>query len=358
MKVMHAFFALLWLVTNSAVAARSDTHGVREKILDEDDNNPIVTRILQDSGTGSLGDFVWDDSNRNGIQDASEPGINGVLVTLRNASGNVLARTTTGIGPQGNAGFYQFTDLTPGDYQIEFAQPAGFQFSAPNQGQDDAVDSDADGGRTPTIPVGAGVIDHSWDAGLYTPCVGWLGGFVWFDMDADGIQDPGEPGIVGVTVNLYGAGLTLVSTTTTNASGNYLFSNLCGGVYNIQFILPGENYTFSPPNQGSNDTLDSDANPTDGKIQAIDLATDQSSSSLDAGMYASSLGDRVWNDRNGDGIQDSGESGIGGVTVNLYVVTPFNFVSATTTDANGYYGFFNLNPGSYQIEFILPANYW
>ncbi len=59
-----------------------------------------------------------------------------------------------------------------------------------------------------------------------------IGNYVWRDYDGDGVQDPGEPGLAGVTVNLYTASGTLVATTTTNANGEYYFnsSNVTGGL--------------------------------------------------------------------------------------------------------------------------------
>ncbi|MBK9463111.1 MAG: carboxypeptidase regulatory-like domain-containing protein [Sphingobacteriales bacterium] len=57
-----------------------------------------------------------------------------------------------------------------------------------------------------------------------------------------------------------------------------------------------------------------------------------------------SIGDYVWNDLNGDGVQDAGETGISGVTVTL---SPDGTTTTTTTDANGNYSFDNLPGGNY-----------
>jgi SdrD B-like domain/Protein of unknown function (DUF3048) C-terminal domain len=65
------------------------------------------------------------------------------------------------------------------------------------------------------------------------------------------------------------------------------------------------------------------------------------------------LGNQVWLDANGNGIQDAGERGIGGVCVNLYDANG-NLIQKTTTDSNGYYGF-NVQSGEdYTIEFVKP----
>lgn len=118
-----------------------------------------------------------------------------------------------------------------------------------------------------------------------------IGDFVWHDIDDDGIQDTGELGVPGVTVNLYKDDDTLFDTTTTNASGGYLFTNVetsCddGGetdCYYVEFILP-LGYVFSKLDQGSDDAFDSDADPISGKT--IDICVDMGDVDLtwDAGL--------------------------------------------------------------------------
>jgi len=89
--------------------------------------------------TGSIGDFVWNDLNRDGIQDLGEPGIGGVTVNLEDDTGTVIATTTT--GPNG---FYQFTGLCAGDYKVvvdESTLPPGFVASLCKAGSDPTVDN-------------------------------------------------------------------------------------------------------------------------------------------------------------------------------------------------------------------------
>ncbi len=70
---------------------------------------------------------------------------------------------------------------------------------------------------------------------------------------------------------------------------------------------------------------------------------------------ATLLGNYVWIDLNKDGRQDAGESGLPGVCVNLYDLNGA-LLQQTTTDTNGYYGF-NVEPGTYTIEAVVP-NGW
>ena len=69
-----------------------------------------------------------------------------------------------------------------------------------------------------------------------------------------------------------------------------------------------------------------------------------------------SIGNKVWNDADNDGIQDSGEMGVANVTVNLFDCND-NFIATTTTDADGEYLFGNLTPGDYYVQFVLPSGF-
>ncbi len=96
-----------------------------------------------------LGKRVWLDTNRNGIQDAYEPGIGGICVNLYDASGLLLAKTTTD-----SNGYYGFNVIPDQRYVVEFVKPDDLDFTRPNVG-DENHDSDADPetGRTSGIQV-------------------------------------------------------------------------------------------------------------------------------------------------------------------------------------------------------------
>ncbi|MGA9117560.1 MAG: SdrD B-like domain-containing protein [Bacteroidota bacterium] len=65
------------------------------------------------------------------------------------------------------------------------------------------------------------------------PCTGLIGDFVWKDADCDGLQEPGEPGIAGVTVKLLDGTGAVIATTVTTGDGAYLFTGLCAGTYGV-----------------------------------------------------------------------------------------------------------------------------
>ena len=94
----------------------------------------------------SIGDFVWDDLDGDGIQEAGEPGHSGVNVRLLDCGGNFLANTMTDAN-----GRYEFSSLSPGNYLVMFLLPNGYSFTGSDQGADDVIDSDAAQGTGLTV---------------------------------------------------------------------------------------------------------------------------------------------------------------------------------------------------------------
>lgn len=110
-----------------------------------------------DTPTYSLGDYVWLDKNKNGIQDTDEKGISGVKVTLKGGNGNIIGETTTD-----ENGKYQFDNLDSGDYIVHFETPEDLTQTITNSGDDE---KDADG-----EDVNVTITDHddfSIDNGYY-----------------------------------------------------------------------------------------------------------------------------------------------------------------------------------------------
>ncbi len=105
-----------------------------------------------------LGNRVWLDANRNGMQDPGEGGVSGMCVNLYDASGKLLQRAATD-----SNGYYGF-NVKPGQYSVEFARILGYDFTQPSAGEE-AADSDADpaSGRA---KVNISADDLSVDAGL------------------------------------------------------------------------------------------------------------------------------------------------------------------------------------------------
>ncbi|MBU1668512.1 carboxypeptidase regulatory-like domain-containing protein [bacterium] len=305
---------------------------------------------------GSVGDYVWLEktSSKDGIQGDDELPLSGIIIKLFDANNTEVGSTTTNA-----SGKYLFTEVLAGSYHVEFTVPNGYTVTQKDQG-DDAKDSDADAnGKTETFTVAVGQDVTDIDMGLY-PTVVKLGNRVWYDANRNGIQDTEEKdkNIADVVVKLYTESGEFVAQTQTRASGYYEFKDLVAGNYYVVFGIPS-NYKVSPQNEGTNDSLDSDANPTTGKTDMITLVAGLDNRTVDMGLYqeAAKIGDRVWYDANKNGIQDQGENGVGDVDVKLYRVGENDPVAETKTATTGIYLFDNVIPGEYYVEFTAPAAY-
>ena len=272
-----------------------------------------------------IGDRLWCDMDEDGIQDPEEGGIANATVTLEcdidgdgfGDADDVRATTTTDL--QGNY-IFRDGDANLTDFPVAYWQTSlhiiprqtscrilvdprdsgisdscgdttAYAASPQDQGDNDRVDSDAEDNVDGNGNAGlvfltpdSGQNDHDYDIGFQPEPFASLGDFVWWDVDEDGIQDPDEPGLQGVTVTLKDANGNTLATTTTDAQGAYAFDKLFPGSYVVHFALPGSGWSFSPQDQGPDNGVDSDANPNTGDTALIDLASGEHDPSIDAGL--------------------------------------------------------------------------
>ncbi|WP_070055783.1 SdrD B-like domain-containing protein, partial [Staphylococcus aureus] len=290
----------------------------------------------------NLGDYVWEDTNKNGIQDQDEKGISGVTVTLKDENGNVLKTVTTDAD-----GKYKFTDLDNGNYKVVFTTPEGYTPTTVTSGSD--IEKDSNGLTTTGVINGAD--NMTLDSGFYKTPKYNLGNYVWEDTNKDGKQDSTEKGISGVTVTLKNENGEVLQTTKTDKDGKYQFTGLENGTYKVEFETPS-GYTPTQVGSGTDEGIDSNGTSTTGVIK------DKDNDTIDSGFYKPTynLGDYVWEDTNKNGVQDKDEKGISGVTVTLKDEND-KVLKTVTTDENGKYQFTDLNNGTYKVEFETPSGY-
>ena len=222
----------------------------------------------------SVGDYTWMDVNRDGIQDADEPALPGVTVTLTyedgsavtDASGNVVTAKTSDAN-----GKYSFENLLPGGYKVSFQAPAGYEATTSDAGTDRALDSN---GATASVTLAQDQTDDTIDFGAVG--TGVIGDQLFLDVNQDGgnAPDAGDKVLPGVKVTLTWTGpggITRTYETTTDADGKYKFENLLPGDYKVSIdpetLQAAEPLldvlTHSPAGDVENKTVVSDATKAD-----------------------------------------------------------------------------------------------
>ncbi len=320
--------------------------------------------VLQVSIAGTV---FLDVDNDGAIAGAGEIGLDGVVIELSgvdDTGATVTLSTTTD-----KDGKFSFEGLRPGKYSLtEPTQPTGTANGITTAGKVDGV---ASGTATPvtTVPSKIADIDLSTPGSASVdnlfgeiPRSSGISGKVWVDTDNDGVVDPDEKGISGVTVELEGTaidGTKITVTVTTDADGNYSFTD-----------LPPGTYTVTEPNQppgtldgktvpGSTGGTASTPGTTPSKISTIKVGVNETSTDNNFGeIPVGSIAGFVYNDSNDDGIKQSDEGGYALIDVVLTGTDDLgNAINVPgKTDAQGHYVFENLRPGTYVVtEPTQPA---
>jgi hypothetical protein len=270
------------------------------------------------------GNLVWEDVNGNGLQDAGEPGLEGVTVELTyygedgteggsgfNADRSYEAQTDA-------EGYYTFWGLKSGEYRLRIPELPAFHVpTALNLGQDDAKDSEDPAGHffsiveepmgpVPTFTRGveamSGVefpeeqLDESIDFGLLV--LAKLGDYAWVDVNLDGLQGADELPLVDVQLRLVGTDNLNRPVDTilyTDEEGNYLFEDLWPGTYEIRVSLDSLSspvalsrvtryLVFMDAFVGDDEGLDSDVDPDTRVMSGYVLVSQTDIRTADAGV--------------------------------------------------------------------------
>lgn len=316
----------------------------------------------------SVGNRIFVDSDADGIQDTGEPGLAGVTVRLFD-----VTPTQTDVVMSQSDGTYLFQNVLHGTQHIEIDLPATYFFSPQDQGADDTADSDVNaGGVSANFVLTVGQSDMTRDAGLYKKAQ--VSGRIFRDQDGDGLRDTGDGDISATgtaTVGLYtvgadgqvGTGDDVQQGANQVTSNTYSFTDLVPGWYYLQ-IAPPAPLVIVVKDRGDDDTVDSDFNTT-GRTEPFQLTSGENDNTIDCGLAVlSGIGDFVFFDANGNGIQDGGETGVANALIFLYQPGPNgvagdaddDLYGTAQTDAAGWYRF-NVVPGNYFLEFHPPNGY-
>ena len=119
----------------------------------------------------------------------------------------------------------------------------------------------------------------------------FLADFVWHDLNGDGLQNAGEPGVGGAVAELFdsidgtiGNGNDVArGTVITDVDGSYAFSGVTTGEYYIAF-RPPVGFSFTLQDQAGGDDADSDADPATGRTALFTVTSGLGIDSIDAGL--------------------------------------------------------------------------
>ena len=276
---------------------------------------------------GSITGRVWNDANSDGIQADTESGFGAWAVVLKRPDGTIAVTATT----QSDGSY--LLDKLPSD-----------QFSVCVQPPDTYRETfDPDYPATPDCaPVALSPAQARSGIDFGYQLAAQIGDRVWHDIDGDGVQDGTEPGLTGLAITLSGP---VTATTVTGDNGAYTFGHLAPGTYTVCVTPPANmmRQTFGPGNRTT-------PNCGTATVAAGNIRND-----VDFGyqLYVS-IGERVWDDRNGNGRQDAGEPGLANVEVVLTL--PDGSITSTTTGITGMYLVEQLPPGQYTVCVEPPNN--
>ena len=338
--------------TNDAIDSDADINGVTAEFTITSNEQITLDAGLEPLPTGSVSGRVWDDTDSDGIQDTGEDSREGVAVDLYDDSDNYIDSAVTD-----ENGSYQINWLPAGDYYVKFAAPVNYGFTTQNAGGNDNLDSDADtDGLIATFTLATDQQITHVDAGLVVTASS-VQGYLWDDADADGIQDSDESAISYAEVSLYDSSSNLVATTNADENGNYSFDLLSADDYYVAFTKPFGFADFSLLNEGTDTAVDNDADSS-GETATFTLGSAEIKTHVDAGLIAveyGSISGLVWQDTNSPGVQNTGESGVAGVFVDLFDADDA-WAGSAITDSSGHYQFDGVAPGDYHVVFNPPTS--
>jgi hypothetical protein len=341
----------------------------------------MIGNIVLTSGQNSVGNNfgevlpvtlagnVYEDANGTGSLQPGDPPIPGTTLSLTDASGTVVATTTTAAN-----GTYSFTTtssgapLPPSTYEITETQPAGYLQGTNTVG---TVNGAVDGVLIPVDKIGGIVLTSGQNSisnnfGELLPVT--LAGNVYEDANGTGTLQAGDPPIPNTTLTLTDSTGAVVATTTTATDGTYAFTTtstgapLVPGTYKITETQPAGYLQGSNTVGTVNGAVDGTLVPVD-MIANIALKSNQNSINNNFGeLLPVTLAGNVYEDKNGTGSLQAGDPPIPNTTLTLTDASGA-VVATTTTAANGTYAFTTtstgapLVPGTYKITETQPAGY-
>lgn len=283
------------------------------------------------------------DQNGDGACGGDEPGLEGVVVTAMQG-GTVVATAHAD-----ETGAFSFDMLRPGAYRLRYVlgDDAFFSMDAPLV----TTDADALEGETGEVTLAAGGFAQA-DA-VPVVLAGRIAGRAFEDANVNGAMDAQEAALNGIKAELLGADGSVIAQTQTDGEGWYAFERLRAGTYSVRFTLEGE-MLFTDFTGREGDSCVPVLSGSVGETNAFALTMGEDKASLNVGgIRPGKIGDTVWHDKDGNGLQDYKEPLLPGVPLTLLYVNAdgtMTEAAATSSDKYGYYAFEALRPGTYVLR--------
>ena len=290
----------------------------------------------------------YNDLNGNGVIDSGDPGLGNFVINLyRDDNHNGMPddpdELVGSVTTDDATGAYEFDDLGPGTYLVQEVGQAEWVQTLP-------------GGNLHTVQGTSGTDVGNLDFANFQTFK--ITGTKYEDLKGDGI-DAADAGLGGFTIKLFkddgdgslDAGDPQVGMTTTAGDGSYTFDDLGPGRYFVTEMLPS-GWVQTAPLAG---------------FWTVDGTSGTDVGNLDfANFKKFNLSGKKYTDCNGNGIIDSGDTGLGGVTIKLFMdmdgdgnltAADGAAIASVNTASNGSWSFSNLGPGTYFVQEVVPSGY-
>ncbi|MBQ7885633.1 MAG: hypothetical protein IJ313_01925 [Clostridia bacterium] len=288
------------------------------------------------------------DENEDGVCGEDEAGLEGAVVTAMQG-GTVVATAYTD-----ETGRFVFDTLRPGTHRLRYVLSDETLFArgiALNMTDADALEAET---GEYTLEMG-----QRMDVGdVAVVRAARIAGSAWMDENVNGTRDAQESALTGVTAQLLGEGGQVLMETQVASDGSYAFERLRSGTYAIRFALP-QNVLFTDYTGNPGDSCIPVMQGSTGETNLLALTMGEEKADMHVGgILPGRIGDTVWYDKDGNGLQDYKEPLIPGVSLTLLYVHADGTMTETATvssDQYGYYAFEALRPGTYVLRVNAQA---
>lgn len=288
---------------------------------------------------GTISGRVFEDMNGDGDDEAgADPNLNTVVKLYLDDGDGIFEANDGAFDPTKDSlvstktvtGSYSFTNVLAGKYFVREVTPSGFIQTTVNPG---------------LITIGSGTTITGINFGNFE--FGSINGQKFEDTDGDGVKDAGESGLADWTIFIDSDNDGVLdvgeTSTVTDVNGNYSFTGLTAGNYTIREVQQaGWQQTTSNPS-------------------AINVTSGTNTTGVDFGNFQfGSISGQKFEDTDGDGVKDAGETGLEGWTI--FIDSDNDGVldtgeTSTTTDASGNYSFTGLTVGTYTIREVQQTGW-